>query len=550
MKRQNAWKEKLLLLLTAAALLAALLTAAGAETAAGETLAGNWTLLFTMEEDGGCRLATELLASGEIADLCLREDGTGALSRAPGEASEVVWSREEETLRAGEEILTLVTSGRFPGLMGLRGEGRTLVLMRLPEGAAPRTASPAAAEALTGCWRTELRIRGGDAKQADLRDLVLGSPSVDEALVLTGDGQFNHISYLEGFDPVEYRYAWTIAGEDFPVLELDGGAVRMTVQPGDGCLAVFYPSRNILDLYVPTTEEALAARVPVKEEPTEETLLLGLWRLEEMTVLPDTVYGRDDIDALGIDLTLEFTRDGQCAVTWYRDGQIHHGTMVPYTLTVPGAMWLGTEEVTFTVDEDWLSVTEPGGTLLFVKLRGERTGEEEPEEAEAPDGAPEDYALEESFRMAGPGDAAVLAVLQALDCPMAAGDEAFPAAGFDALIRENGLSLVETWHHEKGQVELYESRAGGYLAVLRDGDSLWCAQYVNGLETADLEGSDPTAAGLCFHEYVIAGSGLYCRSWVAFLLDGRELVLSWFSPAEGEPQLTETEHRLSILPLV
>ena len=146
-----------------------------------------------------------------------------------------------------------------------------------------------------------------------------------------------------------------------------------------------------------------------------------------------------------------------------------------------------------------------------------------------------------------PFDRSVLSALAQLDCPFTVGPDFKTVSGFDRIIEENGLILLQSWPREPGQVELYAGKEGALLAALRDKDQVYCAQYING---RIISGSISDAADDCiyFHESASIGSGIYIKTGIAFFLNGKEAVRTYYDPDGEQPDMMKFSNTLSILP--
>ena len=144
-------------------------------------------------------------------------------------------------------------------------------------------------------------------------------------------------------------------------------------------------------------------------------------------------------------------------------------------------------------------------------------------------------------------DSTVVEVLEQLDCPSARSlisDSAFCSG---KPIEESELVFVQAWYDEKGIVELYADKNGGYLASLRNDDRIYCAQYVNGKNADDLTPTAIDEHDIYIYEYVSALSGLYRKGRYGYFLDGKELTMLYYSPVATKPDLILVESRENLL---
>ena len=147
-------------------------------------------------------------------------------------------------------------------------------------------------------------------------------------------------------------------------------------------------------------------------------------------------------------------------------------------------------------------------------------------------------------------DSSILCVIDQLECtfnPFSISDSVYSSY---EIIKNSGLICIQTWPDETGTIELYKGSYGGYLAILRREDRVYCAQYINDLSYKDLFLESTGHSTPYYYELVGMGSGMYGRYRHAYFIDGTDEVLIYDTPYATEPIRIFTDWNGCLVPLM
>lgn len=145
------------------------------------------------------------------------------------------------------------------------------------------------------------------------------------------------------------------------------------------------------------------------------------------------------------------------------------------------------------------------------------------------------------------GDQSILRVINDLNCPILISEISDSNYGGYDAIEESELELVRSWDIEDKKIELFRGAEKGYLAILRKDDAVYCSQYINDYTSQNLEGIDAMPDDLYFYIFENSGSGIYVKYKTAFMLDGTEFNLIYWSPNASKPSASKVSSDESIL---
>lgn len=116
-------------------------------------------------------------------------------------------------------------------------------------------------------------------------------------------------------------------------------------------------------------------------------------------------------------------------------------------------------------------------------------------------------------------------------------------------IDTRNISLVNRWLIDGKTIELYQGKQGGFLALLREDDRVYCAQYVNDASMLSDQSTDIPKNAYSY-TFEMMGSGMYIKSVVAFFTDGQCIMKQYWSPTDDEPSRIVNQNDNSILAMV
>lgn len=131
-------------------------------------------------------------------------------------------------------------------------------------------------------------------------------------------------------------------------------------------------------------------------------------------------------------------------------------------------------------------------------------------------------------------DKQIIEVICELDCPALISGISDQIYGSYSVIESSGLHCIRSWDYGEGTIELYEGKKSDYLAVLRNNDRVYCAQYVNGSDTQVRDQTNIISENVYYHRIVSSASGIYVRTEIAFFMDCQSIQRIFSSPVEQE----------------
>lgn len=144
-------------------------------------------------------------------------------------------------------------------------------------------------------------------------------------------------------------------------------------------------------------------------------------------------------------------------------------------------------------------------------------------------------------------DQSILDVLLRLNCPYRLeGVEDIQLANYD-IIQQSALVLKDSWKYNDFTIELFTSSEKDYLAIARIDNDVYCAQYVNHMNSRQLENQEDKLEQFYYHEAVSAGYGIYYKERIAFFSDGTALILVYYDPMATKPTNTYIETKTNLV---
>ncbi len=145
-------------------------------------------------------------------------------------------------------------------------------------------------------------------------------------------------------------------------------------------------------------------------------------------------------------------------------------------------------------------------------------------------------------------DPSIIEIINKLECPSERHNISETVFKSSDIIQNSRLSFVASWEENGSIIELYKGEYNGYLAVLVSEDKIYCAQYVNDFYTDSIDFDHIDDYEFYFYEMEAVGDGIYCKTRVAYFLDGRELSQVYYYPQESSPTLQSITSTSSLLP--
>ena len=131
-------------------------------------------------------------------------------------------------------------------------------------------------------------------------------------------------------------------------------------------------------------------------------------------------------------------------------------------------------------------------------------------------------------------DQEIIEILGALACPQLVAHIDYTTVGSFSIIKESKLILVESRLFEDKTIELYKGKENQFLAVLRNDNDVYCAQYINGITSTEYVTKDLSEDDIYMHEFESPPyMGMYLVTRIGFFIDGAMLFeLSGSQPFE------------------
>ncbi len=115
------------------------------------------------------------------------------------------------------------------------------------------------------------------------------------------------------------------------------------------------------------------------------------------------------------------------------------------------------------------------------------------------------------------------------------------------MIADLDLTFENSYCVENMVIEQYRGKAGGLLALLTKGSTIYCAQYINEVPSESVESIDE----VFHHTLVFDGrSGPYREIRVAFFSDGKSISYIYYSQDYSNPWRIVVEDNECILSLI
>lgn len=144
-------------------------------------------------------------------------------------------------------------------------------------------------------------------------------------------------------------------------------------------------------------------------------------------------------------------------------------------------------------------------------------------------------------------DKDVALVFDQLDCAVLLSEINEDKYGDYSVVEKSKLLKVQSWQFEDKQIELLKGKKD-YIAIMRDEDKVYCAQYINGYNLDEIC-EEKRYIEPFLHKNEICGNGMYVRTEIAFFLDGETIYNVYFNPTNKEPNYTDNpkENLLSLV---
>ena len=144
-------------------------------------------------------------------------------------------------------------------------------------------------------------------------------------------------------------------------------------------------------------------------------------------------------------------------------------------------------------------------------------------------------------------DQSIMDVLLQLNCPYRLEEVKDIQPAEYNIIQQSTLVLKDSWKYNDYTIELFTSSGKDYLAIARIDNDVYCAQYVNHMNSRQLESQEDRIEQFYYHEAVSAGYGIYYKERIAFFSDGTALILVYYDPMASKPMNTYIETKTNLV---
>lgn len=146
-------------------------------------------------------------------------------------------------------------------------------------------------------------------------------------------------------------------------------------------------------------------------------------------------------------------------------------------------------------------------------------------------------------------DPLLIDTLSSLDCPYWISDEIVNCVGHTGnigTINESGLVCKQSLAVNEHLVETYQGETDDYIIIVRDGDTVLCAQYINA-QTPDEETSiEDLRQRAFFHQNTYFHGGLYVHYETAYFSNDMICIAIYLSLNQSTPDLVQWKKSNSI----
>lgn len=132
-------------------------------------------------------------------------------------------------------------------------------------------------------------------------------------------------------------------------------------------------------------------------------------------------------------------------------------------------------------------------------------------------------------------DEQIISVIYELGCPVLISGISDQVYGSYSIIEAAGLDFIQSWNLDGRTIELYKGKTSDYLAILRNDDRIYCAQYINGFDAEVQNQTNTIPSNAYYHTIETSASGIYVRTEIGFFIDCQSIHRIFWSPTDSEP---------------